>query len=98
MDDGEPGDVQARDETIFERPRAKLEKNAMPEDDDKLRGKAVGGRARADKLPPERRSEIAKQAADGRWKTEPLELTEDVETGDRFVLYSKPIADLFGIT
>ncbi len=62
----------------------------MAEGNEEPRGKAVGGRARADKLPPERRSEIAKQAADARWKTEPLELTEDAETGDRFVLYSKP--------
>lgn len=53
-------------------------------------GKAKGGRARAERLPPERRSEIAKQAADARWEAEPLEIVEDAETGDRFVLYTKP--------
>lgn len=58
--------------------------------DDEPAGKAKGGHARADSLPPERRSEIAKQAAEARWKAEPVELTENVETGDRFVLYAKP--------
>ena len=62
----------------------------MAGDDDKPRGKGVGGKARADKLPPERRSTVAKHVADARSKAEPLELTEDAETGDRFVLYAKP--------
>ncbi len=51
--------------------------------------KAKGGHARAEALPPERRSEIAKQAADARW-SQPVELIEDAETGDRFILYTKP--------
>ncbi len=62
----------------------------MIEDDDEPSGKAKGGHARAEKLPPERRSEIAKQAAEARWKAEPLPIVEDAETGDRFVLYTKP--------
>ncbi|MCL4766800.1 MAG: virulence RhuM family protein [Hyphomicrobiaceae bacterium] len=62
----------------------------MINDGDEPIGKAKGGHARAEKLPPERRSEIAKQAAEARWKAEPVELVEDVETGDRFILYTKP--------
>ncbi len=62
----------------------------MVEDDDEPSGKAKGGHARAERLPPERRSEIAKQAAEARWRAEPLPLTEDAETGDRFVLYTRP--------
>ena len=61
----------------------------MIEDDDEPTGKAKGGHARRDALPPERRSEIARQAAEARWKAEPLQLTEDAETGDRFVLYAR---------
>ena len=57
-------------------------------DDEKPAGKAKGGHARAERLPPARRSEIAKQAAEARWSAEPLSLTEDAETGDRFVLYA----------
>ena len=62
----------------------------MIEDDDGPTGKAKGGYARAEKLAPERRSEIAKQAAEVRWKAEPLTLMEDVETGDRFAVYTTP--------
>lgn len=61
----------------------------MAADNDEPVGKAKGGHARAERLAPERRSEIAKQAAEARWKAEPLALTEDAETGDRFVLYTK---------
>lgn len=57
-------------------------------EDDEPTGKAKGGHARADSLPAERRSEIAKQAAEARWKAEPLSLIEDVETGDRFALFT----------
>jgi hypothetical protein len=64
------------------------EKPAMI-DDEGPTGKAKGGHARAERLPPERRSEIAKQAAEARWKAEPLSLIEDAETGDRFVLYTR---------
>lgn len=59
-------------------------------DDESPSGKARGGHARAEKLPPERRSEIAKQAAEARWSVDPLTLLEDADTGDRFVLYTKP--------
>jgi hypothetical protein len=66
-------------------------------EDDKPTGKAKGGHARAEKLPPERRSEIAKLAADARWADEPLTITEDAETGDRFVLYTKPDGLVFDL-
>jgi hypothetical protein len=59
-------------------------------EEDEPSGKAKGGHVRAEKLPPERRSEIAKQAAEARWGAEPLPIVEDAETGDRFVLYTKP--------
>jgi hypothetical protein len=59
-------------------------------DDGEFTGKARGGHARAERLPPARRSEIAKQAAEARWKAEPLLLVEHAETGDRFVLYTTP--------
>lgn len=62
----------------------------MIEEDDEPTGKAKGGHARAESLPAARRSEIAKAAAEARWKSEPVELVEDAETGDRFILYSKP--------
>ncbi len=62
----------------------------MIKEEDEPSGKARGGHARAEKLPPERRSEIAKQAAEARWSAEPLPIVEDAETGDRFVLYTKP--------
>lgn len=62
----------------------------MIEDDDEPTGKAKGGHARREALPPERRIEIAKQAAEARWKAEPLTLIEDVETSDKFVIYTKP--------
>ncbi len=62
----------------------------MPDEDDEPTGKAKGGHARKDALPPERRSEIAKQAAEARWSADPLPLVEDAETEDRFVLYTKP--------
>jgi hypothetical protein len=57
-------------------------------DEDAPTGKAKGGYARKDALPRERRVEIAKQAAEARW-SQPLQLIEDVSTGDRFVLYTK---------
>jgi len=59
-------------------------------EEDEPTGKARGGHARAERLPPERRREIAKQAAEARWKAEPLNLIEDAETGDQFVLYVRP--------
>ena len=59
----------------------------MIDDPDDTSGKARGGHARAEALPPERRREIAKRAAEARWK-QPLELIENIETGDRFVLYT----------
>lgn len=37
------------------------------------RGGLKGGKARAEKLSPRRRSEIAKQAAKARWSTKPSE-------------------------
>lgn len=58
-------------------------------DDDEPTGKAKGGHARAESLSPEERSEIAKKAAAARWKDEPLQIAEDFETGDQFVLYTK---------
>lgn len=58
----------------------------LPDDPE---GKAKGGHARRDALAPERRAEIAKKAAEARW-SQPLELAEDAETGDRFVLYARP--------
>lgn len=61
----------------------------MTEDDEPV-GRAKGGKARAEKLDPDTRREIAKKAAEARWKAEPLPLVEDAETGDRFVLYTKP--------
>lgn len=69
----------------------------MMEDDDEPTGKAKGGHARRDALPPERRSEIAKQAAEARWKAEPLTLTEDAETGDRFVLFTNANGVVFDL-
>jgi hypothetical protein len=36
---------------------------------DSRKGGLVGGKARAEKLTPEQRSEIAKKAAKARWKT-----------------------------
>ena len=62
----------------------------MIEDDEKAQetGKAKGGHARADVLPPERRSEIAKLAAEARWSAQPLRVLEDADTGHRFVVYT----------
>lgn len=62
----------------------------MNEDDDKAEesGKAKGGHARADALPPERRSEIAKLAAEARWSAQPVRVLEDADTGHRFVVYT----------
>lgn len=68
----------------------------MSIDDDEPARKAKG-HARAHKLPPERRSEIAKQAAEARWKAEPLALTEDAETRDRFVVYTTPKGEVFDL-
>jgi hypothetical protein len=59
----------------------------MIEDDDEPTGKAKGGHARREALPPERRSEIAKQAARARWSV-PVSVSEDAETGDQFVLFT----------
>ena len=59
----------------------------MSVEDDEPVGKAKGGHARAHKLPPERRSEIAKQAAQARWST-PVTVIENAETGDQFVLFT----------
>jgi hypothetical protein len=64
--------------------------NENEDETDGPTGKAKGGHARKEALPPERRAEIAKLAAEARWKAEPLELTEDAETGDRLVLYTTP--------
>lgn len=66
-------------------------------EDDEPAGKAKGGHARAESLPPERRSEIAKQAAEARWKAEPLTLTEDAETGDQFVLFTNADGVVFDL-
>ena len=57
-------------------------------EDDVPTGKAKGGHARAERLSPGERSEIAKKAAEARWKAEPLALVEDIETGDRFALFT----------
>jgi hypothetical protein len=43
--------------------------------EEKQEGKAIGGKARSDKLSPERRSEIAKKAAKERWSGEILKAT-----------------------
>lgn len=61
-----------------------------PEDDDKAQesGKAKGGYARAEALPAERKSEIAKLAAEARWSSHPLKVLEDADTGHRFVVYT----------
>jgi hypothetical protein len=75
---------------LEENARIDRSKGIMIEEEDGPSGKAKGGHARAERLPPERRSEIAKQAAEARWKAEPLPLVEDAETGDRFVLYTTP--------
>jgi hypothetical protein len=66
-------------------------------EDDEPTGKAKGGHARAERLAPERRIEIAKQAAEARWKSEPLTLTEDAATGDRFVLYTDVSGQVFDL-
>lgn len=58
--------------------------------DDNFSGKAKGGHARRDALSPEQRSEIAKKAAEARWNSEPLNVVEDIETGDKLILYTKP--------
>lgn len=58
----------------------------MTENDDK--GKAKGGHARAEILPPERRSEIARLAAKARWSSQPVRVLEDADTGHRFVVYT----------
>src|SRR5262245_27070728 len=50
-------------------------------------GKARGGHARAEALPPERKSEIAKRASEARWSAHPLRVLEDGDTGHRFVIY-----------
>ena len=41
----------------------------------------LGGRARADKLPPEDRSDIAKRAAEARWATAPSLIPKETHTG-----------------
>src|SRR5262245_22516336 len=58
------------------------------DDETPASGKARGGYARADALPPERRSEIAKLAAETRWSAQPLRILEDADTGHRFVVYT----------
>ena len=48
-----------------------IEREPKPEQDMKALGRLgglKGGKARAEKLTPEQRSEIAKKAADSRWK------------------------------
>lgn len=60
----------------------------MEEDDDGPSGKAKGGYARAESLSPERRTEIARLAAEARWSSQPLRVLEDADTGDRFVVYT----------
>ncbi len=62
----------------------------MNENDDDFSGKAKGGHARRDALSPEERKDIARKAAKARWEAEPLRLQEDLDTGDQFVLYTKP--------
>jgi hypothetical protein len=54
--------------------------------DDKDESKARAARARAETLTPERRSEIASEAAKARWSEE----AADVRTPDHFVVYQNP--------
>lgn len=60
------------------------------EDDERVNesGKARGGKARAESLTDERKSEIAKQAAEARWSAHPLKVLEDADTGHRFLVYT----------
>ncbi len=62
----------------------------MMEDDGNAEetGKAKGGHRRAEILLPERRTEIARLAAEARWSSQPLRVLEDADTGDRFVVYT----------
>lgn len=48
---------------------------------DKISGKAKGGKARAEKLSPEQRSEIAKKAGAARWKEPPSEIIKATHIG-----------------
>lgn len=48
----------------------------MSDSDDELKGKAIGGKARAEKLTSERRAEIAQRAAEARWSRPPKDKDE----------------------
>jgi hypothetical protein len=52
----------------------------------RIQGKAKGGVARAEILPPERRQEIARKAAETRWSSEP----QQDEPGIRKAIYGSP--------
>lgn len=52
-----------------------LEKH-VSDSDDELKGKAIGGKARAEKLTSERRAEIAQKAAEARWSRPPKDKDE----------------------
>ncbi len=54
--------------------------------DDKDDSKSRAARARADALSPERRSEIASEAAKARWSED----GPDIRTDDHFVIYQSP--------
>ncbi len=57
---------------VFQEATGEAESKEKPEIDYKTLGRKgglKGGKARAEKLSPERRSEIAKKAAQARWKS-----------------------------
>ncbi len=63
---------QVFQEAIGEAPR-EAEPENTPAAIAKRKGAAKGGERRASKLTPERRAEIAKEAAAARWKNEPTQ-------------------------
>lgn len=70
-----PADTNQRAKSIVDIATGEIEDNLKEEDLVKLAASAMGrkgglkgGKARAEKLSPERRAEIAKKAAAARWK------------------------------
>ncbi len=67
-----PRDVNQRAKAILDIVTGDVTPEPMPEKDQAAvesgrRGGKIGGKARAEKLSPERRSEIARKAASARW-------------------------------
>jgi len=70
-----PRDVNQRAKAILDLMTGEATPEPIPDKDQAAvesgrRGGKIGGRKRADSLSPERRSEIAREAAQARWKAD----------------------------